>query len=312
LPSRIWFCPFVLGQNSAAVRAWLRYTWGVHELRPVGTAYLALVTELLQRQRMADAYAGLWEAADLQWWYTRDPHPTDSEAAFWLDEAGVPVTAAVFTRWSASRFGCDVLGDVSYAAAWEFVRDRCAAMPGVAIEMAVAPEDTVTRADAKDAGFTEVAETYDITWLDAADRPALRRLPGGYELLARIDQDGPHPMIKRNGHEVEERLQECSLYDPELDLAVRAPDGDIAAYAMFWADERTGVGLVEPMRVESEHGGRGIAGALLRFGLDRLARRGCARLKVSHDVHNEAAQRLYLGAGFRAGTRAEILLRGAR
>jgi ribosomal protein S18 acetylase RimI-like enzyme len=81
---------------------------------------------------------------------------------------------------------------------------------------------------------------------------------------------------------------------------------------MFWADERTGVGLVEPMRVESEHGGRGIAGALLRFGLDRLARRGCARLKVSHDVHNEAAQRLYLGAGFRAGTRAEILLRGAR
>jgi ribosomal protein S18 acetylase RimI-like enzyme len=118
-------------------------------------------------------------------------------------------------------------------------------------------------------------------------------------------------MIERNGSHVAELLEQCSLYDPELDLAVRAPDGSIAGYALFWADERTGVGLVEPMRVESEHSGRGIGGALLRFGLDRLARRGCARLKVSHDVHNAAAERLYRGAGFRPVTRVPILVRGA-
>jgi hypothetical protein len=30
-----------------------------------------LVTELLQQHRLADPVGGLWEAADLQWWFTR-------------------------------------------------------------------------------------------------------------------------------------------------------------------------------------------------------------------------------------------------
>jgi predicted N-acetyltransferase YhbS len=143
-----------------------------------------------------------------------------------------------------------------------------------------------------------VAEAYAVAWLNAADRRTGRRLPDGYALVARPDQTGPHPMIGRNGSEVEARLRQCSLYDAHLDLAVRAPGGEIAGYAMFWADVRTGVGLVEPMRVEDEHAGRGVASALLGAGLDRLAAHGCRRLKVSHDVDNKVAARLYHGAGF--------------
>ncbi len=52
----------------------------LHAVRPTGHEYLALVTDLLQRQRLADPVAGLWEAADLQWWYTRDPHPDNADA----------------------------------------------------------------------------------------------------------------------------------------------------------------------------------------------------------------------------------------
>src|SRR5215207_373267 len=118
-------------------------------------------------------------------------------------------------------------------------------------------------------------------------------------------------MAKRNGAEVEARLRLCSLYDPELDLAVRGPDGQIAAYGMFWADVRTGVGLVEPMRVEDEHSGRGVAAGLLRAGLDRLAEKGCRRLNVSHDTANEPARRLYHRAGFRAQMQVPVLLRPA-
>jgi hypothetical protein len=55
------------------------------ERRAGGIAYLELVTELLQRQRLADPVDGLWEAADLQWWFTRDPHPTDDDAGFRTD-----------------------------------------------------------------------------------------------------------------------------------------------------------------------------------------------------------------------------------
>lgn len=268
-----------------------------------GIAYLDLVTELLQRHRLADPVGGLWEAADLQWWFTRDPHPNDDDALFWVD-GDRPLGAVVFTRWGPTRYGCDVLGSPPAAAAWEFVRRRCADLPEASVEMAATGE-----AEAARAGFVEVAEEYETTWLDAADRPAARPFPDGYAPVARPDQDGPHPMIKRNGSEVEPRLRLCSLYDPDLDLAVHGPDGDVAGYALFWADRRTGVGLVEPMRVEDAHSGRGVAGALLRAGLDGLAARGCTRLKVSHAVDNPPARRLYHGAGFRTHQRIRVLVR---
>ena len=276
------------------------------ELRPTGVAYLELVTELLQRRRVLDPVVGLWEAADLQWWYTRDPHPTDEDATFWTDGDGGPVGAVVFTRWSATRLGCDLLGD-AVPGAWEFLRRRSELFSDVAVEMAV--PDEISRREATRAGFTEVAEEYEIAWLDAADRAGAQPFPDGYTLLSRPEHDGPHPMIGRNGAEVEARLRRCSLYDPALDLAVRGPDGDIAGYALFWADRRTSVGLVEPMRVEDAHAGRGVAGALLRAGLDRLAARGCRRLKVSHTADNEVARRLYHGAGFRTHQRVQVLVR---
>lgn len=275
--------------------------------RASGTTFLALATDLLQRARLADPVAGLWEAADVQWWSTRDPHPSDEDAAFWRDDDGTPVTAAVFTRWRPDRYGCDVLGRAT-PAAWDFVAARAAELAGADIDMEVDPglEDAAVAA-----GFDTVTGTYGTCWMDAADRPPRRDLPAGHTLLARPEQPGPHPMATRNGPEVEARLRRCSLYDPGLDLAVRAPDGTIAAYALFWPDLRTGVGLVEPMRVEDGHAGRGIAGALLRAGLDGLAARGCTRLKVSHESDNTAARRLYLGAGFQPRSRTPTRRRPA-
>jgi predicted N-acetyltransferase YhbS len=246
----------------------------------------------------------VWEAADLQWWFTRDPHPTDDDAVFWMD-GGSPIGAVVFTEWRTDRYGCDLLGSPPPAAAWEFVRRRCAELPDAAIEMAAAPDDAAAAA----AGFVEGPEEYETTWLAAADRPAPRPFPAGYTLVPRPEQDGPHPMIKRNGAEVEARLRQCSLYDPDLDLAVRGPAGDVAGYALFWPDRRTGVGLIEPMRVEDEHAGRGVAGALFRAGLQLLAERGCTRLKVSHAVDNPAARQLYHGAGFQTQRRDRVLVR---
>ncbi len=113
-------------------------------------------------------------------------------------------------------------------------------------------------------------------------------------------------MVSRNGADVEARLRDCSLYDPELDLALLTDDGAVAGYAMFWADDRTRVGLVEPMRIEDTHSGRGLAGTLLRAGLDALAARGCDRVKVTHDLANPAAARAYRGAGFRTEHHVEV------
>jgi predicted N-acetyltransferase YhbS len=103
-------------------------------------------------------------------------------------------------------------------------------------------------------------------------------------------------MITRNGDTLEARLRQCSIYDPTLDLAVEDADGRTAGYALFWRDETTGVGLLEPMRVEDEYQRRGLARMLLTTGLDRLAHAGARRLKVGFET--EAARALYLGAGF--------------
>jgi ribosomal protein S18 acetylase RimI-like enzyme len=103
-------------------------------------------------------------------------------------------------------------------------------------------------------------------------------------------------MRRRNGEQFEARLQQSSLYDPALDLAVEAADGETAGYSLFWFDPVTLVGLLEPMRVEDAYQRRGLARAMLTEGLDRLARRGARRLKVGYAT--EAARALYVGAGF--------------
>ena len=77
----------------------------IEDVRASGLEYLALVTELLQRARLADAEAGLWEAADLQWWW-RTPRRSDTiDQLFWIDDEG-PVAGVVLTQWGHA-WGCD-------------------------------------------------------------------------------------------------------------------------------------------------------------------------------------------------------------
>jgi predicted N-acetyltransferase YhbS len=121
---------------------------------------------------------------------------------------------------------------------------------------------------------------------------------------------GTHPMVARSGDEVARRLAECPLYRPDLDLAIL--DGEEAVgYALFWADPVTRVGLLEPMRIEESHQGRGLSKALIAAGLERLAASGCTRLKVSWEEDNVAAVRLYTGAGYRARSKARSWTRAA-
>ncbi len=105
-------------------------------------------------------------------------------------------------------------------------------------------------------------------------------------------------MVGRSGEHVAARLAECSLYRADLDLAVLTDDDEVAAYALFWPDPVTGVGLVEPMRTEDAHQRRGLARKVLLAGLERLGAAGCTRLKISFMEDNPAAKRCYLGAGF--------------
>jgi GNAT superfamily N-acetyltransferase len=269
----------------------------LREVRPVGLDYLALVSRLLQGSRLAEPSGGAWEAADLQWWWRVDQHADPAGQSVWLD-GDTPVVAAVFTAWKAA-VGCDLLGTDAAVAEhrdllWEHVRTRFTDRP---VEMTIRDDDPSRIAAAEQAGFTAGDETFATGWMDAADRPRQPDLPPGIRIEPYAG--GAHQMVARSGEQVAERLAECPLYRPDLDLAVR--DGDaLAGYALFWADPVTRVGLLEPMRIEDAYKGRGLSKALIAAGMERLAAAGCTRLKVSWQVANEPAVRLYTGAGYRA------------
>ncbi|HLB19664.1 MAG TPA: GNAT family N-acetyltransferase [Gaiellaceae bacterium] len=274
----------------------------IHEVRASGLEYLARATELLQRARLADPEGGLWEAADLQWWCRTPRHSDSIDQIFWMDDAE-PVASAVLTDWGRT-WGCDLVGvpgTVRRSKVLARALDATDALELDSIEVLVRDDDLELQGMLAGAGFAADAERSGITWMIAENRPDVSALPEGFALVDRAhERDSPHPMRRRNGEGVEARLRQCSLYDPELDLAVVTPDGQAAGYALFWFDPVTEVGLVEPMRVEDAHQRRGLARAMLTAGLDRLARRGARRLKVGYAT--AAARRLYAGAGFQVTT----------
>ena len=273
----------------------------VTEVRASGLEYLGLATRLLQRARVADAEAGLWEAADLQWWW-RTPRRSDAiDQLLWIDDEG-PVAGVLLTEW-VGRWACDPVvvpgvSTVPLRTVWARAVKAFHELALDVVEVLARDDDVDLRELLAGSGFVTDDERCGITWMDARDRPDVAALPEGFVLVDRTREDTkPHPMARRSGEEVEARLRQCSLYHPALDLAVETADGEAAGYALFWFDPVTEVGLVEPMRVEDAHQRRGLARALLTAGLDRLAKRGARRLKVGYST--DAARRLYTGSGFR-------------
>jgi len=224
-------------------------------------------------------------------------------AAFdwWGPRRMFPVAAVLLTDWDRT-WGCDpiVLPGLGPAlsSVWRRALDLFERLQLPSVEVGARDDDTELVSLLTAAGFSATDERSGITWMHAADRPAGAAAPEGFRLVDRADGAGrPHPMRARSGDDIEVRLRECSLYDPALDLAVQTVDGELAAYALFWNDTVTGVGLVEPMRTEDAYQRRGLARMLLAAGLDRLAARGAQRFKVGYAT--EIARHLYTSVGFR-------------
>lgn len=267
-----------------------------------GLDSLELLTLLLQRARREHPTAGLWEAADFQWWWRR-PRASDSvDQAFWVDEAEQPVGAVVFTDWGGT-WGCDPVVVPSQAeelmpVIWLRAVDRIAELSIGDVEVLVTDKDQVLIDLVTESGFTATDQGDVTMWVDAADRAAVNPIPDEYRLGDRTAiGDRPHHFVPRNGPQVAQRLAQTSLYRPDLDLFIASGTGPVS-YGLFWFDPTTGVGLVEPMRTEDGHEGKGLGRHVLTTGLDRLAGLGATRLKVSYELGNQRAERLYSGAGF--------------
>jgi len=279
----------------------------VDETTARGLEYLRLITRLANRVRIEDPTAGIWEAADFQWWWRRERASDAIDQLFWVDTSGAPEAAVMFTDWG-SAWGCDPVvlpskTEDMLARIWSRAVERMDEIPVDDVEIAVRDTDETMRALVIESGFSPSDEGHFIpTWMRAADVPPIAALADGFTLHDRREgHDRVHHMVARNGDRVEERLSQTSLYRPDLDLWVEDAEGQVASYGLFWFDPVTGVGLVEPMRTEKRYWRRGLARHVLTAGLGRLLSLGASRVKVSYESTNPAAKNLYLTCGFRPG-----------
>ena len=96
------------------------------------------------------------------------------------------------------------------------------------------------------------------------------------------------------------RLMRTPGYDRDLDVAIVAPDGTIAAFCQGWLDPANRVGEFEPVGTRSAFRRLGLAQAAVLAGLRRMQAGGAVSAVVGPvDASEEAAMRLYQTAGFR-------------
>jgi len=275
----------------------------MREEHRVGLRYLEAVTALLQRVRGAHPTKGLYEAADLQWWW-RTPRSTDHLGQlFWFDDRGRPEAAVIATEWR-DRIALDPIVMPDATPGWvAHVIERGLAHASEsgfeAVELEVDRSDDVLREVLVGHGFAIKEDEVVESWLAADARPEISPLHEDYRLFSRLDTTPrPHHMIDRSGPDVEQRLLQTSLYRPDLDLVVLDRDDNTAAIGLFWYEPETATGLVDPMRTEDDHQRRGLARHLLTAGIDLLAEAGAERIKIVFEPDNPASSHLYLSVGF--------------
>jgi ribosomal protein S18 acetylase RimI-like enzyme len=276
---------------------------GPREGHLLGLDYLEAAVDLLRRIRAGHPTRGLYEAADVQWWW-RTPRSTDAiPQLFWFDRDDRPIAATILTDWGDGA----ALDPIAMPDSTPDVVDHIVAR-GVAHAARYGFESVSTEVDRDDHVLRDVLTHHGFVvdesglvecWLPAGARPPVSPLHEDYRLASRLETAAfPHHMIGRSGAEVEARLCQTPMYRPDLDLVVLDPDDRPAAYGLFWFDPVTSTGLVEPMRTESSHQRRGLARHVLGAGVERLARAGADRIKICVDVDNTPARDLYVGSGF--------------
>jgi GNAT superfamily N-acetyltransferase len=288
----------------------------MREQHRVGVHYLEAATALLQRVRSAHPTKGLYEAADLQWWW-RTPRSTDNlRQLFWFDHLGRPEAAVIATDWG-DRIALDPIVMPDATPDWvAHVIERGLAHASDsgfgAVELEVDRADDVMREVLVGHGFAIKGDGLVETWLAADARPEISPLHEDYRLSSRLDTMlRPHHLIKRTGPDVEQRLLQTSLYRPDLDLLILDRDDNHAAHGLFWYDPETATGLVEPMRTEDDHQRRGLARHVLTTGIDLLADAGAVRIKICFEPDNPASRGLYLSVGFEPVKQTDVLSRRA-
>lgn len=282
----------------------------MREQHLTGLAAVEAATVLLQRVRNAHPTAGIYQAAELQWWWRNPRSSDDVPQLFWFDDGDRPVAAVITTDWGDgssavyedTTLAIIVLPDATPDWVAHVVERGLAHAAELGIDtvgLEVDRADHVMREVLSGAGFVRTGDGIVEGWLAAADRPGVSPLHDGYRLYRRTDvAHRSHHFGIRSSPRAEERLRETSLYRADLDLVIDDPHGEVAAYGLFWFDPVTATGVVEPMGTEDGHRRRGLARHVLTTGIELLAAAGAERISIGWEPDNPASGPLYRSVGF--------------
>jgi ribosomal protein S18 acetylase RimI-like enzyme len=87
-------------------------------------------------------------------------------------------------------------------------------------------------------------------------------------------------------------LQTAPDYRPDLDLYVKAPDGEHVSFCLVWFDAANRLGVLEPVGTHPDYRRRGLARAVVMEGIRRVAEMGATEVWVG------SGQLFYQAIGF--------------
>lgn len=94
------------------------------------------------------------------------------------------------------------------------------------------------------------------------------------------------------------RLREAPLYNPELDVVLEAPGGQLVSYCIAWTDAASGIGIFEPVGTRPSFARQGLGRAVVTEGLRRLRELGMHTARMGTASVNTGALALYPSCGF--------------
>jgi len=89
-----------------------------------------------------------------------------------------------------------------------------------------------------------------------------------------------------------EILSTMEDFNPELDIHILGPDGDIVAFATMWYDQNNEIGILEPVGTHPEHRKLGLAKMAIYEGCNLVLEKGAKTVYVGSD------QEFYKKIGF--------------
>jgi len=167
-------------------------------------------------------------------------------------------------------------------------------------------------------GFVSVADWGEDSWTkvllhhERTHALSVSTLPAGYTLrpLQGAQEVAAYVTLHRAVFESEsmtvawrQRTRQHADYQPELDLVIEDPAGQLAAFCIAWFTSR-GIegrpsGQIEPMGVRADLRAHGLGRAILSKAVRRLYQQGAEHVVVETDNYRNAAFALYEAVGFR-------------